>query len=164
MGQDRVGLKQEFIDRLMSCDWFCNCGDKIFDQFEVVIEENRKKAIAYLSSSVWEGICLEKRGDLAFAIQKLPSGNNDYTWNNVVKEIQLSGHLGRVSKRIKAGLKKRDISSEEILVDARANVLSLFVANYFSEYYTDEFYGKMLQIYLSGHLPCGYEHNKFRVY
>ncbi len=161
MEQERLGIKQEFIDRLMSCDWFCNCGDKVFDQFEVAIEENQKKAIAYMRSSLWEGICLEKRGDLAFAVQKKIC---DQMWDKAHKEIQQSGHLGRVSKRIKAGLKKRNISSEEILVDVRANVLSLFMADYFSEYYTDEFYDQMLQIYLSGHLPCGYEYKKFRVY
>ncbi len=159
MEQDKLGIKPEFFEQLVSCDWFCNCGDKTFDQFEVYIEESREMAIARLNSLVRENACLEKENKLRNAMSEVPCG-----WNHVVKEVKQSGYIGKVSKRIKSGLKRKGILGEEELVTIRSDVLFLFLANYFSAYYTDTFYEQMLQIYLSGHLPCGYEWKKFRVY
>ena len=159
MEKDKLGIKPGFFEQLVNCDWFCNCGDETFDQFEVIIEENQEHGIACLNSLVYENASLEKRNNLSFAMREVPGG-----WNEVVKEIERSGYIGKVSKRIKSGLKKKGIPGEEVLVTIRADILDLFLANYFSEYYTDVFYEQMLQIYLSGHLPCGYEWKKFRVY
>ena len=159
MEQDKLGVKPEFFDQLVSCDWFCNCGDKTFDQFEVIIEENQEHGIACLNSLVYENASLEKQNDMSFAVREVPKD-----WNDVVKEIKQSGYIGKVSKRIKSGLKLKGIPGEEVLETVRWDLLHLFLANYYSEYYTDVFYEQMLQIYLSGHLPCGYEWKKFRVY
>ena len=157
MEKEKLGIKPEFFEQLVSCDWFCNCGDKTFDQFEVIIEENQKKAIACLNSLVYENASLEKHNNLTnFSWREVPEG--------VSKEIAQLGYIGKVNKRIKSGLKNKGIPGEEVLVTIRADISDLFLANYFSEYYTDTFYEQMLQIYLSGHLPCGYEHGKFRVY
>lgn len=159
MEWDKLGIKPEFFEQLVSCDWFCNCGDKTFDRFEVYIEDNQEMAVARLNSLVRENACLERRNNLTNAMWEVPGG-----WNHVVKEIQQSGYIGKVSKRIKSGLKRKGIVGEEELVTIRSDVLFLFLANYFSACYTDPFYEQMLQIYLSGHLPCGYEWKKFRVY
>ncbi len=159
MEKDKLGIKPEFFERLVSCGWFCNCGDKTFDQFEVIIEENQEHGIACLNSLVYGNARLEKRNNLSFDMREVPGG-----WNEVVKEVERSGYIGKVNKRIKSGLKKKGIPGEEVIAVIRSSVSDLFRANYFSEYYTDTFYEQMFQIYLSGHLPCGYEHGKFRVY
>lgn len=159
MEQDKLGIKPEFFEQLMNCNWFCNCGDKAFDRFEVFIEDNQEHAIACLNSLVYENASLGKQNDMSFAVREVPKN-----WNDAVKEIKQSGYIGRVSKRIKSGLKIKGIPGEEVLETVRWDILHLFLANYFSEYYTDVFYEQMFQIYLSGHLPCGYEWKKFRVY
>lgn len=159
MEQDKLGIKPEFFEQLVSCDWFCNCGDKTFDQFEVYIEEDYERAIACFNSLVRENACLQKMNELRSAMQEVPGG-----WNNVLTEIKRSGYIGKVSKRIKSGLKQKDISAEKMIETVRSDVFYLFLTNYFSEYYTDAFHEQMLEIYLSGHLPCGYEWKKFRVY
>lgn len=159
MEQDKLGIKPEFFDQLVSCDWFCNCGDKTFDQFEVYIEEDREMAIARLKSLVRENACLDRRNAICSAVRKIPAD-----WSNAINEVQRSGCLGKVSRRVKSEAKKKGISEEEVLEIVRSDVWHLFMANYFSAYYNDVFYEQMLQIYLSGHLPCGYEWKKFRVY
>lgn len=146
MEQDKLGIKPEFFEQLVSCDWFCNCGDKTFDQFEVIIEENQEHGIACLNSLVYENASLEKQNDMSFAMREVPGG-----WNDVVKEIKQSGYIGKISKRVKSGLKQKGIPGEEVLETVRWDILHLLLANYFSEYYTDAFYDQMLQIYLSGH-------------
>lgn len=159
MEQDKLGIKPEFFEQLVSCDWFCNYGDKTFGQFEVYIEEDEERAIACFNSLVRENACLNKRNELSFAMREVPGG-----WNNALTEIQRSGYIGKVSKRIKSGLKRKGILGEQVIEIVRSDVFALFLSNYFSEYYTDIFYEQMLEIYLSGHLPCGYEWKKFRVY
>ena len=105
MEWDKLGIKPEFFEQLVSCDWFCNCGDKTFDQFEVYIEDNQEMAVARLNSLVRENACLERRNKRNNAMREVPGG-----WNHVVKEIQQSGYIGKVSKRIKSGLKREGLS------------------------------------------------------
>lgn len=76
----------------------------------------------------------------------------------------------KLSKRFTAGLKKKEIRFDGIVLeDVIFNVQTLFMVNDYSEYYmADVFFEQMLEIYLSGHLPCGWsggqKNGKFKVY
>ena len=63
---------------------------------------------------------------------------------------------------------KNEKSRQGILDDVPFNIITLFMLDFYSECFKSEFFDKMLAIYLSGHLPCGwsgeYPDGKFFVY
>jgi hypothetical protein len=110
---------------------------------------------------------LDKRGDFSSAI--LLNYEEQYSligeeYEKVQKEVLA------FSKRFTVGLKKKEIRFGGIILsDVKFNVQTLFLINHYSEYYTtDIFFEKMLEIYLSGHLPCGWSGGQkngiFKVY
>ena len=54
--------------------------------------------------------------------------------------------------------------AENIITDIRFNLLIILEANYFSDLYRDAFWNQMLEIYKSGHIPCGYKKGVFLIY
>ena len=57
---------------------------------------------------------------------------------------------------------------DDIIIDMKANIVSLFMMHFYSKYYNSVLYDKMLKIYLAGHIPCGwngeYPEGRFLVY
>ncbi len=41
-------------------------------------------------------------------------------------------------------------SQDDIVIDIKANLVSLFMIQFFSEYYKSDFFDKMLKIYFAG--------------
>ena len=82
---------------------------------------------------------------------------------DIVKEK----YMDPVIQEIKSALNQIGLN-ESVLPNVQWDILSLFMASYYSDYYSDEFYEKMLRIYLSGHMPCGWtgglKDGKFLVY
>lgn len=50
--------------------------------------------------------------------------------------------------------------SNDFLVVIRFHLLAIFMSDIYSTFYSDEFFDKLLEVYLSGHLPCGW-HGKY---
>ena len=161
-----MGLKENFVEQIMNCSWFENCGDVSFDKFEVVFLKNKSEVVKSIKSIKWENICLEKQGDFTFYLSQNCKKQYNEMWNTEVKNVK-NMYISKLSKGFKAGLLKSNLPLD-ILDDIKFNVVTLFMLNYFSDYYTSEFFEQMLQIYLSGHLPCGWSDNveggKFKVY
>ena len=87
-------------------------------------------------------------------------------WNVAVGEIK-SKYMNEIREKIEN--KWVDEKSKQYVIDdVQFNVLTLFMLDYYSEYYQSDFYERMLAIYLSGHLPCGwsgeYPKGRFIVY
>ena len=87
-------------------------------------------------------------------------------WNVAVGEIK-SKYMNEIREKIEN--KWVDEKSKQYVIDdVQFNVLTLFMLDYYSEYYQSDFYERMLAIYLSGHLPCGwsgeYPEGRFIVY
>lgn len=49
----------------------------------------------------------------------------------------------------------KNLRGELYKTDKTEKIREKSMLNYYSDYYKDEFYEKMLKIYLSGRLPCG---------
>ena len=69
----------------------------------------------------------------------------------------------------KVGINWKDEKTKQrVIDDVKFNILTLFMIDYYSDYYQSEFFDRMLKIYLAGHLPCGwsgeYPEGKFFVY
>lgn len=150
-------LKTDFVKQIMNCRWFENCGNLSFDKFDVILLKNKEEVIESINSIKWENVCLEKSGDFTFFLSQNYKKQYNEMWNTEVKAIKKI-YISKLSKGLKTGLIKSNLPLD-ILDDVKFNVVTLFMANYFSDYYTNEFFEQMLQIYLSGHLPCGWSGN-----
>lgn len=163
---EKMEIKNEFIELIKNCNWFENCGDGFFKGFDVVMITNKNEVVKKINSLKWENTCLEKRGDFTFFLSQNYKEQYNKFWNKEIEDIKRR-YMGGVSKKCTAALLKKDLPLD-IVNDIKFNVLTLFMLNYYSEYYFSDFFDQMLQIYLSGHLPCGWSGNlkdgKFIVY
>lgn len=119
-----------------------------------------------INSIKWENLCLERRGDFTEYLLKNHKAKYNKYWNVEVRMIK-EKYISKISEKIGIALQDNDLSID-VLDDIKMNILSIFMLEYYSEYYSSEFYNKMLEIYLAGHLPCGwsgkYPDGKFIVY
>ena len=87
-------------------------------------------------------------------------------WNNLVCFIK-DEYLEKLSDKVKKMWIDED-TSDDIWIDISGNVIDLFMLDYYAEWCKSEFFEQLLEIYLSGHLPCGwkgkYPQGKFLVY
>jgi hypothetical protein len=51
-----------------------------------------------------------------------------------------------------------------IRIDIQFNVLTLLMLEKYNFVFESDFFKKMLEIYLNGHIPCGWKNNHFLVY
>lgn len=161
-----MAFKEEFLSKIDKCAWLKNCGDGFFDQFEVVVVKDREKAIKNVTSAKWSNSCLEAQNDLTSYLFFNYRESYEKNWNNEVVRVKQE-YWSKMSDTILAVLESKGFPNE-VMSHVQFNVVGLFMANFYSECYTSEFYIQMLEIYLSGHLPCGWsggkKSGKFMVY
>lgn len=151
-----LGLKEDFLTAINGCQWFKHCGNEWKDEIDFKVK--RIKTIENASNSIsslkWENLCLKKDGD--FTAYLFLNHRDLYCefWNDMVDRIK-KNYLVSLSETMEAKLQDNGLGGYA-LSNVEYNVLELFMLNYYSDYYKDEFYEKMLKIYLSGHLPCGW--------
>ena len=159
-------INNEFIDKVLCCDFLGNCGK--VDELKVDIKYVDSEAMAneMICSEEWENIVLEERGKFTSFLSKNHRELFNKYWNQVVEEIKYL-YMENIQLRIDNNW-NNDRSKQSVADDVIFNIITLFMLDYYSEYYQSEFFDKMLAIYLSGHLPCGwcgdYPEGKFYIY
>lgn len=159
-------IEEKFIKQVMECNWLKNCGKEGDFGFEVEYIKSQSKVKKLINGIKWENICLEECGDLtAFLHIHYNEDYNKY-WNEMVKKIK-KDYISVISESLEAALQDNK-DKDSIIIDIKSNLVTIFMLNFYSEYYKSDFYDKMLEIYLSGHLPCGwngdYPEGSFIVY
>ena len=159
-------LEKEFVESILNCQWLQRCGQKDSLGFEVEYLDNKKEVEKNINSVKWENICLDKKGDFTTYLFKNHKAEYNKYWNDEVETIK-EQYLSKITEKVNMALTNSGLSVD-ILDDINMNLLSIFMLEYYSEYYSCDFYNKMLKIYLAGHLPCGwigeYPDGKFIVY
>lgn len=107
-----------------------------------------------LNGIAWEEFCLEMSNNYAFFIQNNLGSSGIDQWNMIAQNIHESSSLVKIQKVFEAWRLSKG-SIDQIAYD----VLHLVIYKFFEEEYHFyfQFYEEMYQIYLSGHLPVGYE-------
>lgn len=159
-------LEKEFVESILNCQWLQRCGQIDSLGFEVEYLDNKKEVEKNINSVKWENICLDKKGDFTTYLFKNHKADYNKYWNVEVETIK-EQYLSKITEKVNMALTNSGLSVD-ILDDINMNLLSIFMLEYYSEYYSCDFYNKMLKIYLAGHLPCGwigeYPDGKFIVY
>jgi len=159
-------IKESFIKLIMECDWLRNCGRESDLGFEVEYVKSRSKVEKLIKGIKWENVCLETGGDFTEFLHKNHKEDYNRYWNEIVVRVKKE-YIIIISEAIEIALVEFK-DKDSIMSDIKFNLVTLFMLNFYSEYYSSDFYNKMLSIYLSGHLPCGWSGNypegKFIVY
>lgn len=152
--------QSDLTARLLSCCWLSNCGtnQNCTYSFDVFLVPSLKDALKNISSSKWENVCLEEYGNITEYLAKNQKNEYNQHWNENVRKIK-SAYLPPILEKISAAPNYLGFSNE-FLVDIRFNLLAIFMSDMYSTFYSDEFFNKLLEVYLSGHLPCGW-HGKY---
>lgn len=159
-------IKNEFTEQLLNCKWLYNCGKQGDLDFDVEYVKSKKQLAKLITGIKWENVCLEAQGDFtAYLCINHKEVYNKY-WNDMVRKIK-KDYISRIAKNIAKELDDFE-DKDDIIISMRADIVDLFMIHFYSEYYKSDFYEKMLKIYLSGHIPCGwsgkYPDGKFQVY
>ena len=161
-----VELKSEFVENVANCHWFSRCGMRDEFSFEVDYLDEAECVEQYIASSKWENVCLEKRGDFTSYLSLNYREEYRKSWNVLVREVK-EKFFPSVLDKVQCSLREKDLPLS-CVDDIKFNLLNLFMFNFYSDYYKDEFWDNMLAIYLAGHLPCGWSgkfpEGKFIVY
>ncbi len=159
-------IREEFIKQIQECRWLQSCGTAEDLGFEVTYIKPQSKAEKKLCSLSWENICLEAYGDFSSYLCKNHKADFNKYWNETVKKIKQE-YINPMSATLENAVSGFN-AKENILNNIRFNLVMLFMAEFYSEYYRCDFFDNMLKIYLSGHLPCGwsgrYPNGMFYVY
>jgi hypothetical protein len=163
-----MDINKVLYERLLNSKWLVNCGtnENTTYDFEVHSVKTEKEMKKYISSIKWENISLEEDGNLSEFLSVNHKDIYNNCWNPKVRLIKKE-YIPAILKKIEEDNSKTTLTAK-ILDDIKANVVSILMADYYSEYYKSDFFDKLLNIYTSGHLPCGwhgsYPEGKIMIY
>lgn len=150
-----MGLNEEFIKKMNTCKWMSRCGEKDDFGFEVEYLDSKKKVKKSINGLKWENTCLDGREDFTEYMCINYKELTGIKWNRIAEEI-FNDYVCPIIKQVSEMLAD-DENKDDIIKDMKFNIMSLYLLNYYSEYYKSEFLNRMEKIYLSGHLPCGWK-------
>ena len=146
----------DFINKINNCNFFARCGEADQFEFEVEYVNSLGKVKKHLKSLKWENTCLEAYNDFsAFMFIHSNKPIDAKEWNTLVELIK-SEYLEKLSDKVKKLWIDED-TSEDVWIDFSSSMIDLFLLDYYAGYYKSEFHDQLLEIYLSGHLPCGWK-------
>lgn len=159
-------ISNEFLKLIMDCDLLSRCGEKDDLGFDVEYVDSETKAKKMINSIKWENTYLEVRGDFTEFLSRNHKDIFNKNWNIVIRQIK-SEYMNEIQTKV--GINWKDEKTKQrVIDDVKFNILTLFMIDYYSDYYQSEFFDRMFKIYLAGHLPCGwsgeYPEGKFFVY
>lgn len=102
------------------------------------------------------GKCLSGcKGDLTEHLGTYYTDEFDNYWNENVILVK-EKYLPPILESINRAIKDKDYSAEMIF-SIRQNILMIIISDYYSDYYESIFFKNLLEVYLSGHIPCGWK-------
>jgi hypothetical protein len=161
-------LNNTIVKDILSCNWLSNSGisQDVIPDVDCDWIKDRSHVIKNFKSIKWENICLEARNDVTGYLAKNNTDSYNDNWNILVRKVK-ADIIPKVIDSITEQLRKHELP-EEISDNIKMDIVSILVVLSYKEYCLSPFYEKLLEIYKSGHLPCGwdgkYPLGKFEVY
>ena len=147
-------ISKEFLKLIMDCDLLSRCGKKDDLGFDVEYVDSETKAKKMINSIKWENMYLEVSGDFTEFLSRNHKDIFNKNWNGVVRQIK-SNYMNEIQTKVEMNWKDEK-TKQRVIDDVQFNILTLFMLDYYSDYYQSEFFDRMLKIYLAGHFPCGW--------
>ncbi|MBS9429828.1 hypothetical protein CE143_15995 [Photorhabdus luminescens] len=145
-------ISSHSMNRLLSIDWFSNVGNQLKIP-SIKIVKSSSDANQYISAPEWEDVTLEAANDISgfLAINHSIVFQN---WNNIAKDAKIFLEKEVIEKI-------PDIDGFDTLILSQC--VSWDIVHYLIEdTYKDKlkkplFFEKLIEVYESGHLPCGWD-------
>lgn len=147
---------EKLYEKFMNCNWFEKCGSReaVYENLDYIWGKNIADVDKNINSIKWENVCIEEdnevREDLQINYPELRLLRNEQI------EIINKKYMPGIMEKIKQAVVEKSLP-EGVIKDVQYNVLMIFVCEFYSEQHHSEFFERLLEIYLSGHLPCGYK-------
>ena len=147
---------ENLTDEWKNLQWFENCGTEVnlgydFDYKVVKFKEAMKR----IESIKWENENIEGLNDFDELLCKNQNYHNDWNKNVDLYKKIIKPHIWDKIKE--AGI-KFDFT-DSTYIDVNYNIMIIIIMRYYSNQTNNEvkseYYEKLAQIYLSGHIPCG---------
>lgn len=148
-------LDKKTIDLLLNCNWLSKCSAKDSKfSFDLDIISDIGKVSPLLFSDDWENVRFDARGEVTeFLSRNHPKAYNSF-WNKGVQSIR-THVIPKVEPIIIERIKCLNLD-EKVYAYMRMDIINIAMVLSYSEYTHSEFYEKLLEVYLNGHLPCGW--------
>ncbi len=143
-------------EKLLQCDWLSRCGDReeIYQNFRFIWAQSLSEAEEKINSVRWENIVGEEKNEIwAFLMEHHPDAFEK--WNEELARIK-EKYVPDIMAAVKDAVTEKNLP-ESFILDIECNVTMVFIFDFYSELYQCDLMNNILEIYLSGHLPCGYK-------
>ncbi|CAM3682334.1 MULTISPECIES: hypothetical protein [Yersinia] len=138
-------------ERLLNINWLSDIGNKI-SVSDVILAMSLNEAGNYLSDPEWENVTLEESNEISgYLATKYTAIFQD--WNDVAKEAKLF-----FTNDIKPKIPNlNDFDNTLLHQYIEWDVIHYLIEDFYSEKLkTPLFFNKLVSIYESGHIPCGW--------
>lgn len=154
-----------FLDDITNCEWLSRCGKKDSFTFDIKLMDEENALNSIISPS-WERVWMEARDDFSAYLGDNCKEVYEREWNIHTKKYRTE-FVNPLCESLKRNYPD-DEKYNTVINFVRSNIIFLFMYNLFSDYYSNRFFDEMLEIYLAGHVPCGWEgsypNGNFKVY
>lgn len=147
-------LRASLLKEIEKIRWFSNVGLEIEFNSKLHQVKSWRECESYFVSDDWEEVTLEARNNLT---QFLRDGNSRAfsEWNALIEEGQ--DFLKNAVIPVIGGL-DLPVDEKAILMSCvRWDLLSCLMEDAYSEFKPPVFFANILEIYKSGHFPCGWQ-------
>lgn len=153
---------QQLVTELLDLNWFEKCGIKEeIQNIDIEYVKDKKTFEKKVSGLNWENKLLSKAGDMSEYIGNLDEKYLDESNEKV--EYYHENYIPILKSVLQDRLKKYGLT-DKVLPNTIHNIIIMLKAKHFSKLYTDTFWDQILEIYKSGHVPCGYKKGVFLIY
>ena len=152
-------LDRQLIEKLESIPWFCKCGSPA--PFEWAASATSTKAVLKaITSRKWENMILETQGDVTeqLSLRSINGLGREYQeWNNLVLDFK-KNCMPQLNAQWEAALQHYELNTSDVLSDISFNILSITVVDAYKTLVPmPQFFCRLLEVYESGYLPCGWK-------
>ncbi|MGG0334915.1 hypothetical protein [Priestia aryabhattai] len=150
-------LNNAVVEAITSNDWLEYCGGEtnLPKGSNYSYLSNKKVVNKNVKGVKWENICLEERNNLTGYLAKNKPELYNKNWNVLVREVKTEV-LPKVVDKIENQVSILGLSSD-IANSVKFDIINIIMVLTYEKYYNSDFYTSMLDIYLSGHIPCGWD-------
>lgn len=152
-----VNANEQFvIDALSTIDWFSNCGSMPENTEDIVIAKTHESIIKTINSTRWLNIKLDAQGDITTFLCNNYRNEYNLCWNPIIKEANALIEKSLL-REIVDGLTLIGLNNDDVLNVVLSHVRLIIAANAWEKYIESPFFRRLLIVYQSGHLPCGWK-------
>ena len=154
--------EQQLIAELLQFNWFGKCGiNEEIQGINVEYVKDQKTFEKRMGGRKWQNYVFSRANDMSEYLLNMGEKYADEA--NEKNIFYRENYIPQIRQNFQDKVEKFELA-QRITSDIEFNLLVILRARLFSELYRDSFWDQLLEIYRSGHIPCGYKKGTFLIY